>query len=250
LVSAIAANVWSELDAAHGVDPAPALIKGLMVHGAAINSRDLISNHRNYYGAGVPLSGIQTLFEDNNSFTTVHDVTLESKISWLRAPFPIPACLVTADGKLRAEIFMTVSYNPILDRGCGQEAVRTCIDASFGVVDRSGTNVTIEGKVPEEKTTGPHPWESALVAAGKWSPVRTHHAKFPRGCAGEEWGLKLALTERHDYEDGIEQRAYVILTLRGLDDDLQVHADGVRAIEQLALWNAPLSTRTSITVDV
>lgn len=249
LVSAIAANVWSELDGVDGVEPTPALIKGLVVHGAAINSRDLVGNYRNYYGAGVPLSGIQTLFEDHNSFTTVHDVTLASKISWLRAPFPVPACLITADGKLRAEIFMTVSYNPVLDRACGQEAVRTCVDASFGVIDRSDRDLKITGKVPEEKTTGPHPWESDLVAAGKWSPVRTHHTRFPRGCNGQEWGLKLTLTERHDYEDGIEQRAYVIVTLRGLDDGLEVHTDGLRAIQQLALWNAPLSVRTSVTVE-
>ncbi|MDX1888661.1 S8 family peptidase [Mycolicibacterium sp. 050158] len=250
LISAIAANVWSEIDDVEGVDAAPALIKGLIVHGAATNSRELVANHRNYYGAGIPFSGTKTLFEDSNSFTTVHDVTLASKISWLRAPFPIPACLLTPDGKLRAEIFMTISYNPILDRACGQEAVRTCVDGSFGVVDRTGETIKITGKAPEEKTTGAHPWESDLVAAGKWSPVRTHHARFPRGCAGDEWGLKLSLTERHDYEDGIEQRAYAIVTLRGLDDGLPVHADGLQAIQQLALWNAPLSVRTSVTVEV
>lgn len=249
LVSSIAANIWSELDGVNSVEVTPALVKGLVVHGAAINSRNLVNNYRNYYGAGVPLSGIQSLFEDNNSFTTVHDVTLSSKVSWLRAPFPIPACLMTGDGKLRAEVFMTVSYSPILDRACGQEAVRTCVDASFGVIDRSEGDPKITGKVPEVKTTGPHPWESDLVAAGKWSPVRTHHTRFPLGCTGQEWGLKLTLTERHDYEDGIEQRAYVIVTLRGLDDDLQVHADGVRAIQQLALWNTPLSVRTSVTVE-
>lgn len=93
------------------------------------------------------------------------------------------------------------------------------------------------------------PWESDLVAAGKWSQVRTHHTRFPLGCKRNEWGLKLSLIERHDYEDGIEQRAYVIVTLRGLDEGLQVHNDGLHAIQQLALWNAPLSIRTSVTVE-
>ncbi|GAA1761330.1 hypothetical protein GCM10009795_004700 [Nocardioides hankookensis] len=248
LVSAIAANVWAELDGAVDVEPSPALVKGLLVHSAAVSSRSMVGAHKNYYGAGVPLDGLEVLFESEDSFTTIHQVPLQSKISWLRAPFPMPACLFTTEGKLKAEIFMTVVFTPLLDQACGAEAVRTCVDASFGVVERTGSSVTITGKVPEEKTSGSHPWESQLVAAGKWSPVRTHYAKFPNGVAGDEWGLKLSLLEREDDENGIEQSAFVILTLRGLSDGLQVHADGVSAISQLALWNTPVSQQTHVTV--
>lgn len=249
LVSAIAANVWSELDAVKDVDATPALVKGILVHSAAVSSRALVGAHKNYYGAGVPASGLRSLFEDEQSFTTVHRVPLESKISWLRAPFPVPPCLFTDDGRLKAEVFMTVVFTPLLDQACGEEAVRTCVDASFGVVHREGSKITITGKVPEEKTSGAHPWESQLVAAGKWSPVRTHYARFPQGVSGSEWGLKLTLTEREDHDRGIDQTAYIFLTLRGMDGDLPVHADGVAEVQRLALWNTRLSQHVSVVVE-
>jgi len=249
LVSAIAANVWAELDGINGIDVTPSLVKGILVHSAAVSSRDLVGPHKNYFGAGVPRSGLRSLFENEGSFTTVHQVVLQSKINWLRAPFPVPACLITDAGKLKAEIFMTVVYSPVLDQACGEEAIRTCVDGSFGVVERDGARITITGKVPEDKTSGAHPWESDLVAAGKWSPVRTHHAKFPQGVSGDEWGLKLTLTEREDDEDGIEQIVYVFLTFRGLDEGLPVHADGVAAVQQLALWNRQLAQAASVVVE-
>lgn len=249
LVSAIAANVWAELDDAPDVVVAPALVKGLVMHGASLSSRSLVGPHKHYYGAGVPLSSERSIFEEPNSFTTVHEVTLRSKVSWLRAPFPVPACLFNSEGKLRAEIFMTVSFSPLLEQAFGQEAVRTSVDASFGVIDRTGPTVKIAGKVPEEKLSGEHAWEADLVADGKWSPVRTHYARFPEGRQGDEWGLKLTLTEREDSSSGIEQQVYVILTLRGIEDGLAVHADGIKQIQKLSLWSTALSQRTSITVD-
>ncbi|WP_237143160.1 hypothetical protein, partial [Sediminivirga luteola] len=93
-----------------------------------------------------------------------------------------------------------------------------------------------------------HPQLSPKCAAVPWSPVRTHHAKFPQGVAGSEWGLKLTLTEREDSEDGIEQTAFVFLTFRGLEEGLPVHSDGIAAVRQLSLWNTRLAQRTSVTV--
>ena len=249
LVSAIAANVWAELEAAGGPDPDPALVKGVLVHSASVSSHTMVGPHKNYYGAGVPESGLASLFEASDSFTTIHRVDLQSKVSWLRAPFPVPPCLFTADGKLKAEIFMTVIYSPQLDQGCGEEAVRTCVEASFGVISRVDGKVKISGKVPEEKTSGAHPWEAQLLAAGKWSPVRTHYARFPRGVGGDEWGLKLTLTEREDSDDGIDQSAYVLLTLRGIEPGLPVHAQGIAEVQRLALWHTQLSQKTTVTVD-
>jgi subtilisin family serine protease len=246
LVSAIAANVWAELDGLRAVVPTPALVKGLVMHGASVSSHNLVGSHKNYYGAGVPLSGARSLFEDPGSFTTVHEVTLRSKISWVRAPYPVPACLFTPDGKLRAEIFMTVCYGPVIERAFGEEAVRTSIDASFGVIQREGSKLKIIGKVPEEKVA----WESDLVSAGKWSPVRTHYVRFPQGTSGDEWGLKLSLTEREDSPDGVEQQVYVFLTMRGVEEGLPVHAEGLRQIQRLSLWSTPLSQRTSIDVEI
>ncbi len=250
LVSSIAANVWVGLEESNEFAVSPALVKGLLVHSASLNrnSRPAVAD-RNYYGAGVPQSGALTLFEDPNSFTTIHEVVLTAGVEWWRAPFPVPTCL-TVDVKLRAEIFMTVSFTPQIDDSFEEEAVRTCVEASFGSIDRSEKRPKISGRVPEDSSRGNHPWEASLVVDGKWSPVRTHYKRYPNGTAGTEWGLKVGLLERGALPPGMEQTAYVFLTFRGIEDGLPVHADGLREVARLRLWNAPVSAQTSVVVEV
>jgi serine protease AprX len=249
IVSAIAANVWDELEAATALPPiTPELVKGLVVHSAAV-ADTVAPAHQHYYGAGVPSSGIQALFDAPDTFTTVHEVELSS--TWLRAPFPVPACLMVEGGtKLRAEVTMTLSYAPTIDPNYGAECVRTSVEASFGVVTAGQKGPNISGKVPVDKPDGGHTWEAQRIAEGKWSPIKTHHAKFPRGASGELWGLKLSLTEREPGTQPPLQRAYVILTFKSFDSNLPVRKDGHAAVSRLSLWSAPLSNQNQIDITV
>lgn len=248
IVSAIAANVWEELEAAPGMPAVtPALVKGLLVHSASL-SHVVPTAHQHYYGAGVPSGDLASIFDASDRFTTVHQVELSS--TWMRTPFPVPECLFTDEGKLCAEVTMTLSYAPKIDEAYGEECVRTSVEASFGVVSQGTAGPTITGKVPEDRPSGGYAWESQRIAEGKWAPIKTHRARFPRGVAGDDWGLKLSLTEREASPQPIQQTAYVILTLKSLDPDLPVHQDGIAAVNRLGLWHTQLSSQATINLSV
>lgn len=250
IASAVAGNVWGAIETSEGASAAtPELVKGLLVHAAAIGNPDIDPLHRNYYGAGVPSSSIEILGNTPDTFTTVHDVKLSRGVNWFRENFPVPDCLLTAEGKLRAEIVMTVSYSPLIDPAHGDECVRTSVEASFGRLVRGKTGMNIDGIVPAERDSAPHAWESDRISEGKWSPIRTHRKTYPGGHqGGEGWGLRLSLVEREDGELQSEQRVFVILTFRGLEPDLPVYQDGIDAIARLRHSSFRLSSTNQLRI--
>lgn len=248
IVSSIAANVWEELSAAPDMpEVTPALVKGLLVHSASLDNA-VPAIHQHFYGAGVPSGNLASLFDAENCFTTVHQVDLSS--TWMRTPFPMPDCLFTDAGKLRAEITMTLSYSPKIDEAFGEECVRTSVEASFGVVSQGTKGPTISGKVPEDRPSGGYAWEAQRIAEGKWAPIKTHRARFSQGVAGDDWGLRLSLTTRESTQQPVQQTAYVILTLKAIDPDLPVHQDGIAAVNRLGLWHTQLSPQATINVSI
>lgn len=251
VASAIAGNVWGAIENSDGAHAAtPELVKGLLVHAAAVNHPNIDALHRNYYGAGVPSESNEILGNTSDMFTTVHDVKLSRGVNWLRENFPVPDCLLTAEGKLRAEIVMTVAYSPLIDAAFGDECVRTSVEASFGRLIPGKTGLVIDGIVPAEKDSAPHTWESARIAEGKWSPIRTHRKTYPEGHqGGQGWGLKLSLVEREDGELQSEQRVFVILTFRGLEPDLPVYQDGLAAIARLGHSSFALHPTNQLRLD-
>ncbi|MCC9178538.1 S8 family peptidase [Arthrobacter sp. zg-Y750] len=232
IVSAIAANTWDEIEASSGANAAcPELVKGLLVHSAAVASPIRDQSHRAYFGAGVPTESGVILEDTPDSFTTVHEVNMVRGIDWFKDPFPVPACLLTTDGKLKAEIVMTVAYAPVVDAAFGDECVRSSVDASFGRMTSTPTGFQLKGLVPFEKGAQAHAWERDRVQMGKWSPIKTYRKKYPQGTAGgDRWALKLSLLERVEGEVTTSQRVFVILTFKGLSPTLPVYQDGLAAI--------------------
>ena len=246
VVSSIAANLWEEVSASAAFStPDPALIKGLVVHSALLSDAVHVGEDRAYFGAGVPNGGLAVLFDGESSFTTVHRATLGDGIAWWKDPFPVPACLLSVDGRLQAEIFMTLSYSPFIDSAHNSECVRSSIEASFGGVHVNfDGNRTITGIVPADAG---NQWEVDRIEAGKWSPVKTYRRRFPQGKGGgNNWGLKLTMTERVSGERPDPQIAYAILTLRGLRSDIPVHQDGLKALRALKYTSIPLSNTSRL----
>ncbi|MHA7300859.1 S8 family peptidase [Pseudarthrobacter sp. MDT1-22] len=232
LVSAIAANTWDEIEQSSASSSAcPELVKGLLIHAAAVGSPVIDKDHKAYFGAGVP-GDSQSILEDSaDTFTTVHEVRLTRGVDWFKDPFPVPECLLTDDGKIQAEIVMTVAYAPVIDAGFGDECVRSSVDASFGRMVPSANGFQLSGIVPFEKGSKPHAWEHQRVEMGKWSPIKTYKAKYPQGKqGGDRWALKMSLLERVEGEVKNEQRVFVILTFKGLKSSLPVYQDGLSAI--------------------
>lgn len=81
---------------------------------------------------------------------------------------------------------------------------------------------------------GSHDWERQLVERGKWSPVKTYRKVWKNGIAGAgDWSLKLRLTARDSSIEPLTQRAYVIVTVEGLDESQPVYQDGLAAVARL-----------------
>lgn len=233
-VSSIAANTWQTLEHSGAVsEVTPELVKGLLVHSAALADTSTEPLYRDYYGWGVPTSSSTVLSNDEGSFTTVHEVVLTPGSNWLKSPFPVPECLIADGNKFQGEVFLTIAYSPPIDPAFGAEAVRYEVDGGFGSMMAS-SNGRLEFK---SITPGERPrsdlWEANQIAEGKWAPIKTYRHRYPRGKAGGDWALRLSLTERVSNEVGREQLVYAIITFRGLEEGMPVYRNGVEAVQRL-----------------
>jgi len=146
---------------------------------------------------------------------------------WRKANYPIPESLIT-DGKFRGEVIITAAYAPPLDPDAGSEYVRANVEVSFGSLE----NGTIKGRVPMDWEEGQSGYETTQVEhGGKWSPVKVHRKAFPNGIDVDTWALQATVFLRA-YEKPLAQTLPVslVVTLRSLDGNTKVHADGLRAL--------------------
>ncbi|MGY3809670.1 S8 family anti-phage peptidase IteS [Aeromonas veronii] len=227
VASSMAAHAWQALSEHPELTPSPSLIKALMIHSAQLSSPDYTSFERRYFGSGRPDDIMGVLFDGDDSFTLVFEANLIPGMRWRKSNYPIPSSLIN-NGKFRGEIIITATYAPPLDPSAGSEYVRANVELSFGVLD--GDN--IKGRVPMEGEDGESGYEIAQIEhGGKWSPVKIHRKSFPRGCEGENWALQAGLTLRA-FEPPLNSAlpVSIIVTLRSLDGDASVHAEGLRAL--------------------
>lgn len=234
IVSSIAANAWSAIKDSGG-DPNPSLIKALVIQAAALNGGGRDHNDRHYYGHGLPAGSLAALFCKSDTFTLVFEAELQQGVDWAKDDFPMPECLRTPDGKFRGEIVITMCYPSPCDFSFGEEYVQHEVELSFGTYDiDEGSDPPKRkqvGKVPAERPLGIGGWERARLEEGlKYSSTKVFRKRFPRGCDGEQWRLKLSLTRRLEVIDNVTQKVYVIVSMRSLEPDLPVYVDGLAAI--------------------
>ena len=161
---------------------------------------------------------------------------------WRKSPYPIPQALMHGD-KFCGEIIITAAYAPSLDPDCGSEYVRANI--SFGVLKED----RISGRVPMEGEAGQSGYETAQVEqGGKWPPIKVHRKSFPEGTTGENWALQASVFLRA-FEPALDDAlpVTIIITLRSLDGDKNVHADGLRALAATNWVHNTLPIRVPVT---
>ena len=246
IASALCAHTWQALSGHREFNPSPAMVKAAMIHAAQLENREYSPLERRYYGVGLPQDVMSTLYDRSDSFTLLFEADLiPGKMRWRKTPYPIPASL-RSNGKLRGEVIITAAYQPVLDANWGAEYVRTNLELSFGVLNTAKN--TIQGKVPLEMEPGQHSFEKQLIEnGGKWSTVKLHRKTFPDGVAGDVWALqaKLQVRAAQDKPD-FPVKAYIFVTLRSVDGDTSVHADGLNALRATQWVQQSLPVRVPV----
>lgn len=227
IAAGMAAHAWQAVAGGTGLEVKPALVKALMIHAAQLSSPGYSPGERRYYGAGLPRDVIAGLYDRPDSFTLLFECQLVPSMRWRKSPYPIPAGLMR-DGKFAGEVILTAVYAPPIDANAGAEYVRANVEISFGTLEGD----SIASKVPmkgEDYTDG---YEAAQVEhGGKWAPVKIHRKRFPLGTAGDTWALQARMFLRAlepSMADGLS--VYILCTLRSLNGDPEIHAQGMRAL--------------------
>lgn len=250
LAATLAANAWQAMEQ-QGHAVRPEMVKALMIHAAALSSPNFKPDERNYHGTGVPDSVMETLFCRPDTFTLLFDAEMYDGIFWEKTPFPIPACLHPNGTHFRGEITLTLAYAPPVDGRYGAEYIRANVNAHFGSYDPDADGeIKHHGIVPLDTPDKQDLYEAAMIDYGfKWSPVKVYRARFRQGKAGCNFRLYLELLRRAgEARQPDPQRAIVLVSMRGISDDLPVYNDGIRALRAVNWTATQIAAATHIRV--
>jgi serine protease AprX len=213
-ISNIAANVFREL--ASDQQLSPTLVKALIVHSALVRGGRPDKDDVKYRGFGTPGDLHDVLNCSFAAATVVFHAELEERVIYEKVEFPMPLCLQPSSG-LRAEVFMTLAYDPPTDARYGVEYCRSNVTASLGTLqmDPESKKEIYTPQLhpaPEGITTG---LEEQLVKEGqKWSPLKCYYRKFDRGPHKAKWRLHMELLNRLSVKCKEKQRVVLIVTVR------------------------------------
>jgi serine protease AprX len=243
LVSAMAAHTWAALLNNAALPPSPHLVKALLIHAAQISSPEFTPMERKYYGAGLPSNVLNVLYDRDDSFTLAFEAHLTpGRMRWRKAPYPVPKALLPG-GKFRGEVIITAAYAPPLNGNFGAEYVRANLELNWGILDGD----KFKGRVPWEGEKGTTGLEMQQVEhGGKWAPVKTQRKVFAEGIqGGDAWALQAKMVQRaFELKPDETMRVAILVTLRALDGDPNVHSQGIQAL------NATNWTRSNLPVQV
>lgn len=215
IVSSVAANLFHQI----GERSTPCLVKALIIHNANLHN-EVEPDHKPYFGWGKPEESSNILAVNDYESTMVFEGQAQKSFEIQKLPFPIPECLRTDDGKVKAEFFITLVYHPELDAQKAFEYCQMDLQVGFGEVDEEGK---FTSHVPLQKSS--HQFESDLVKSGdKWSPVKVYKARFPRGKNIENWKLRVSVLDRDGYEaEGVLIPFSIVLTMRDIEKEQPVY---------------------------
>ncbi|ORU92382.1 MAG: hypothetical protein A6F72_04745 [Cycloclasticus sp. symbiont of Poecilosclerida sp. N] len=223
IVSSIAANLFEQI----GKIATPSLVKALIIHSANLND-NIRDEHKPYYGWGKPQGSEDILAVKDYESTMVFEGQAQKSFEIQKLPFPIPDCLRTNEGKVRAEFFITLVYHPELDPQKAFEYCQMDVKVGFGKIDDGKFN----SQVPLQNEQ--YLFESDLVKNGdKWSPAKVYKKQFPNGVDIKDWKLRVSVMEREGYEsEGVLIPFTIVLTMRDLDKEQPVYNEMSQLMDQ------------------
>lgn len=230
-MTALLASVHHEVQG----EPSRSLVRALTVHSALLRGSGVTAESLRYRGFGTPdgVAGIVGCVPW--AATLVFEPALVTSHEVIKDPYPIPDVLRGKDGKVQAEFFMTLAYDPPLDASKGVEYCRVNVEASLGVY---GPNAKGEmrhvGKVPAEPKDLKEHYEEHLIKHGfKWAPTKVYHKKYPKGVTGDHWRVKLSVTNRSEFESEEPQSAALVVTVADLDRKKPVYDETVQLLGRI-----------------
>jgi len=236
LAASVAGHVFHQLDVG-GELVSSTMAKGLMIHSAFTRHSELDPEEIHYFGLRSPQSPLRMVQCIQSSTTVIIQAPIKPKPDFGKRPFPIPKCLNTGDG-LQCEIFMTLLYDPPLDRQFGFEYCRCNVSASLGTFRNVKGKKTYKRAVEPVPTRNTSGYERDLVQHGfKWSPLKLYYRKFEDFPANQEWRLTFDLFNRAESALVEYQDVFLFITIRGLDENLPVYNQMVQEMTRLG-WGA------------
>jgi hypothetical protein len=237
IISTLAANVFRELEPDDSLSPT--LVKAMLVHSAFVRSGKPGVTEVRYRGFGSPgdLNDVLNCME--SSATIIFYAELEEHVLFEKRDFPMPLCLQVPKKGLRAEVFMTLAYDPPTDARYGIEYCRSNVTASLGTVHKNKKT----GEKFYRPQLRPAPrgitkgYEERLVKEGyKWSPLKLYYRKFNSGLSSRKtkWRLHLELLNRTGFVGREPQKVVLLVTIRDPLGRAYVYQSLLREMQRLA----------------
>jgi serine protease AprX len=235
LISTLFANVGNRITggASH------LLSRALLVHSAALQGKKIDATLLQYQGFGIPPDLDAVLGCEPWQCTLIFELEIPATVAYEKATFPMPASLYLDGDKVRANILMTLVFDPDLDASFGSEYCRTNIAVSLGTYDVGADGKRHQVKrVPEDPKLRGKAFEKDLVEFGfKWSPVKVYRREMPRGIHGKAWRLDLSVEHRSGHASTQPQRAALIITVSDPEKKAPVYNEMVVQMSRLG-WSA------------
>jgi hypothetical protein len=248
LVTALAGGVDAELRISPDAGGA-SLVKAMIVHSAFVNNYPIRSEDIEYIGLGRPPDLEDILNCRESAATVIFQVPVERTPRFYKHPFAMPSCL-SKSGFLKCEVFMTLAYDPPLDKAFGIEYCRRNITASLGFleIDEETGSEVYGGR---EISPAPHdlrqryPDDLAEQGLG-WSPLKFYYRKFMRTPAGRKWRLSVNVLNRAEHADEEPIPIHLLVTVRSADPNDQVYTELVREMNALGWIVQNLAIRSQV----
>jgi serine protease AprX len=166
-----------------------------------------------------------------------------------KLPFPIPDCLRTPEGKVRAEFVMTLVYDPPVNANKAFEYCQVNLGVGLGSIEvEENGKKSFKSRVPNDLDT--FNYEEELVKnGGKWSPVKVYKKTFPRGVDVDDWKLRVSMLTREGYDIKEELVPFtLIITIRDIDREQPVYNEMTKLINDYNWEVSNLGVRDAIKV--
>ena len=215
------------------------MARALLVHSAAKSSGRIDPELLRYNGFGVP-QNIDTLLAcESWECTMTFEIEIPTSVAYEKSVFPMPKSLFISNEVLKANILMTLVYDPEMDGSFGSEYCRSNIEVSLGTHKVGKDGVRHHKKqVPEDPILRGKAYEKDLVAHGfKWSPVKVYRREMVRGIGSDRWRLDLSVQHRSAHLPVKKNRAALVITISDPNKKAPVYNEMVAQMNNLG-WSA------------